>query len=237
VVSISKHRSPAASDTISNETDSSSILPAFPTLCTTESANTKQREKTARQLRALFAYPLVYILAWLFPFVSHVLRYDGGGDGDGSPPFWLLVLGIVSLCVQGAVDCALFMAREKPWRYAQGRGLWLSLRRRWTWCLGGWWCFGGDGGSGSRAGRTREEMLVDGRLARKRRQEELAVEREAVRLRMGDGGRGRGREREWEREWWEVHEVYGDDCLDPGRGFEGPTGDEEGWVALHYASR
>ncbi|KAK3306726.1 G protein-coupled glucose receptor regulating Gpa2-domain-containing protein [Chaetomium strumarium] len=229
VVSISKHCSPAASDTIVDETDLSPILPTFPTLCAADSANTKQREKTVRQLRALFAYPLVYIIVWLFPFVSHVLRYDDDGDGDGPAPFWLLVLGIISLCVQGAVDCALFMARETPWRYAQGRGFWLSLRRRWAWCLGGWWCSGDDGGSGSRAGRTREEMLVDGRLARKRREEEMVVERDTVRSRMGDGGRARG------REWWEVHEDYGDGGLDRGGGFEGPSGDED--AALHYESR
>ncbi|KAK4235589.1 G protein-coupled glucose receptor regulating Gpa2-domain-containing protein [Achaetomium macrosporum] len=227
--SICKQQSPATTNTIVDEPDPSPTLPRLPALCPTDSANTKQREKTLRQLRTLFAYPLVYIIVWLFPFVSHVLGYDDDSSraGDGPPPFWLLVLGIISLCAQGAVDCVLFMVREKPWRYAQGRGFWLSLGRRWAWSLGGWL---GDGGGSSRAGRTREERLVDGRLARERREEEIVVQRELVRSRAGDGGRGRV------KEWWEVHEDYGDGGL-KGGGIEGGSLDEEGQDTLHYGFR
>ncbi|KAK4148725.1 G protein-coupled glucose receptor regulating Gpa2-domain-containing protein, partial [Chaetomidium leptoderma] len=104
-----------------------------------------QKKKTLRQLRALFAYPLVYIIIWLFPFISHILGYDndglpaaassssydqetkpatmmmteewgGGKEGGRTSPHWLLIISIISLSVQGAVDCVLFMTRETPWR-------------------------------------------------------------------------------------------------------------------------
>ncbi|KAH6634978.1 G protein-coupled glucose receptor regulating Gpa2-domain-containing protein [Chaetomium sp. MPI-SDFR-AT-0129] len=335
---------------------------------------TKNHKKTLRQLRSLFAYPLVYVCVWLFPFISHILGYDddsvrhvhesqiypaagtgtatgtgaGYGVGAGSgfsggkelrglaaglagglvgasgdepltqePPHWLLIVTLLSLCVQGAVDCGLFMARETPWRYervqsqeipaeqaqqrqgqqsqqqgqgqhgqegqqAQQRGgqngcplsegrvmvgtFWNGLKRRWGWrAQQGWgrWCawwewVGGwlwvvvslvagrrnnnnhqngnitttDTGTGTgrigtattgdtrpwdrrrvgrsgAVGRTREEMLVDGRLARQRREGEVEDERERRRMRgMGNTGRGTatvGRE----REWWEAYERDG----------------------------
>ncbi|KAK4044194.1 G protein-coupled glucose receptor regulating Gpa2-domain-containing protein [Parachaetomium inaequale] len=210
----------------------------------------KNKKKNLRQLRSLFVYPLVYIIVWLFPFVSHVLGYDDdsirhgnyhssssssipqNGQGQGwdsekrDPPHWLLVVSIISLCVQGVVDCVLFMMRETPWRYARGRGFWVSLGKRWAWSLRGrgrWWKGswegGGAGASSDGVGRTREEMLVDGRLARERREGEVAVERErgVVATRAAAG-----------REWWDV---YGDDG-EGGFGHDGDEGDEEGEVEV-----
>ncbi|KAK4251333.1 G protein-coupled glucose receptor regulating Gpa2-domain-containing protein [Corynascus novoguineensis] len=201
-------------------------------------------KRTLRQLHALFVYPLAYIIVWLFPFVSHVMgydnhsvlsHYDNHNDGhrgaylDGSrdePPYWLLIVSVISLCVQGAVDCALFLLREKPWRHvaagAKG-GFWAALGRRWgwnlrratSWCCGGrgglWWGWKG-GAPRDGVGRTREEMLVDGRLARERREEEVAVERERRRgIRMDsfsspNGSRGGDRGTiNRVREWWDVY--------------------------------
>ncbi|KAK0715186.1 G protein-coupled glucose receptor regulating Gpa2-domain-containing protein [Lasiosphaeris hirsuta] len=157
----------------------------------------KNREKIRRQLRSLFVYPLVYMFVWLFPFVSHVMGYDDAvRSGD---PFWLLVVGIISLCVQGAVDCALFTLRERPWRHeAAGAagGFWGALGKRLAVNWDGSWR---DVGM---AGRTREEMMVDGRLARQRREEEIAFER-AMRASFGQSGLQLP-PKKVVREWWDI---------------------------------
>jgi len=153
-----------------------------------QSGVARNREKIRRQLRSLFAYPLVYLIVWVFPFVSHVMGYDDAvRTGD---PMWLLILGIISLCVQGTVDCALFAVREKPWRHAR-RGFREAVTTR---LFGGWkenvW---GDFGA---AGRTREEMMVDGRLARERRDEEIVAE-QTLRASVAYV-------RKEVRQWWDV---------------------------------
>ena len=91
---------------------------------------------------------------------------------SGDPP-WLLVLGIISLSVQGAVDCALFAVRERPWRHAARArlGFWEGLASQFR-EVG----FTADRGMSGQAGRTREEMIVDGQLARERRDGEIVVE-------------------------------------------------------------
>jgi G protein-coupled receptor GPR1 len=131
------------------------------------------------------------MIVWIFPFVSHVMDYDHSVTGH--EPRWLLVVGIISLCVQGAVDCALFMVREEPWRHAKGRDQF------------GWLWDRSSGGRRRTAGRTREEMLVDGRLARLRRDGEILEER-AIR---GSVGR-----RKAVTEWWEADPEFLDGSLD-----------------------
>ncbi|KAK3688217.1 G protein-coupled glucose receptor regulating Gpa2-domain-containing protein [Podospora appendiculata] len=178
-----------------------------------ESGVTKNREKIRRQLRSLLAYPLVYMIIWVFPFISHVMGYDDSVRPDD--PQWLLVVSIISLCVQGAVDCLLFTIREQPWRHAKA-GFWASLGKRLTLKWSGSWR---DVGM---AGRTREEMLVDGRLARQRREEEIAFERTRTRMRAtvpGEGGRGG-------REWWDF-EGDGVGEEEDERGFEEEEEEEE----------
>ena len=167
-----------------------------------------QRDRIRRQLRSLFVYPLAYIIVWVFPFVSHLLHTDN--PIQGNEPAWLLAISIISLCSQGAVDCGLFLGRERPWRYAsdQDKGI------DWWSCLGwggrgGWERRGerwGDGGEG--VGRSREEALVDGRLARERREGEIVSEVERA------AARGKGRELERPREWWEVWEGVGNGYSD-----------------------
>ncbi|KAK3378930.1 G protein-coupled glucose receptor regulating Gpa2-domain-containing protein [Lasiosphaeria ovina] len=156
----------------------------------------KSREKMRRQLRSLFVYPLVYMITWVFPFISHVAGFDDSVRTDDPP--WLLIVSIISLCAQGAVDCTLFTIREQPWRHAHGRFLDL-LRKRLTMHWSGHWA---DVGL---AGRTREEMLVDGRIARQRRDGEIAYER-TVRASMSTGqGQGQaGPPRRGRKEWWDT---------------------------------
>lgn len=145
----------------------------------------RNREKIKRQLWSLFVYPLVYMIIWVFPFVSHVMGYDD--QVLRNDPQWLLVLGILSLSVQGMVDCLLFTVREQPWRHAGGRGFFDLLWKRIAWAE--WASF--FRGEGSRmAGRTREEVLVDGRLARARRKEEVAQERSRRTMGLGRSGAG-----------------------------------------------
>jgi G protein-coupled receptor GPR1 len=142
----------------------------------------KTREKIRRQLRLLFIYPLVYLVIWVVPFISHVVKWD---DPDDPGPFGMLVVSLASLCIQGAVNSWLFSTREKPWRYRRriGRG---GSGLRW-----------GVGGQGS-VGRTREEMLVEGRAARRRRDAEIEERR---------GREGVENRRKSNRHWWDVLDV------------------------------
>ncbi|KAK2067041.1 hypothetical protein P8C59_000810 [Phyllachora maydis] len=209
----------------------------------------RHRATVRRQLRALFVYPLAYVLSWVFPFASHMRGLDRDAPGGAAHPDWLLVVGIISLCVQGAVDAALFTARERPWRHRdvrRGSGGWVVAVKlggrgtggrgivlgegvmglaRWIGRLMGLGMgvrMGGMGRARTGAGRTREEMLVHGRLARARRKEEIAAESG----RSGSGGaEGAGRmsstagsagaaasaERRTRREWWDVE--HDDDGL------------------------
>jgi G protein-coupled receptor GPR1 len=156
----------------------------------------KTREKIRHQLRLLFIYPLVYMVIWVMPFVSHVITSD---EGDDNAPFGLLVTSLVSLCVQGAVNSVVFSMREKPWRHFRARGggsgsggrmgLWPLVRaatepRR---------------GRGRPAvGRTREEMMLDGRNARMR----LEVEIEERKRRDDEAAARRAT-----RQWWDSVDV------------------------------
>ncbi|KAL2153533.1 hypothetical protein VTH82DRAFT_4688 [Thermothelomyces myriococcoides] len=196
-------------------------------------------KRTIRQLRSLFVYPLAYIVIWLFPFVSHVLGYDDDSlryRGKGMP-HWLFIVSTISLAVQGTVNCTLFLLRETPWRHmsAEGKkGFWVAFGRRWgynvrrvvLWCGRGWvggWkgCTSADG-----VGRTREEMLVDGRLARERREEEVAVERERRRGAAAMGLEGPGAGSRKRREWWDVYSER-DGILDYNDSLDGADYGEE----------
>ncbi|KAH8885519.1 hypothetical protein GQ53DRAFT_356033 [Thozetella sp. PMI_491] len=142
-------------------------------------------QKMQYQLWSFFLYPLVYIIIWVFPFVSHILGYDDAITAED--PQWLLMLSIISLCVQGTVDCMLFSIREKPWKHMKG-GFWKNLAKRLTWN----WC------DVRIPGRTREEMLVDGRLARARRNQEIAQEANARDI------HGAKKKKKGGREWWDL---------------------------------
>ncbi|PHH82170.1 hypothetical protein CDD82_6792 [Ophiocordyceps australis] len=147
----------------------------------------RTRDKTRRQLRQLFIYPGVYIVVWLVPFVSHVA-------GDDSS-FVLVLASLISLCAQGIADALVFSVLEKPWRHARRN----SAAAATSWCLRLWRPGRGVGevsgaSTAVKVGRTREEMLVDSRVATRRREEELAERRL---LQLAPPRR--------QREWWDVH--------------------------------
>lgn len=134
------------------------------------------RAKIRHQLRLLFIYPLIYIILWILPFTSHILTWS---DNDDSAPFGIVVASLASLCIQGAVNSFLFSVWEKPWRHVRGDRGARGLRV----------------GKSPVVGRTRDEMMVDGRIARVR----LGIEIEERRRREGVG---RGN-----RYWWDVADV------------------------------
>ncbi|EGO59237.1 hypothetical protein NEUTE1DRAFT_79148 [Neurospora tetrasperma FGSC 2508] len=171
-----------------------------------DSGVTRNRERARRQLYALFAYPLVYIIVWIFPFLSHVGYDDKITPND---PQWILFVSMVSLGIQGTVDCMLFTLREQPWKHAHG-DFWTALRARMR--------FSGSWRDVGFAGRTREEMFHDSQLARKRREQEIADERarravhevtqEGADVEAGAGGaRGAATRKTGAVEWWDTADL------------------------------
>ncbi|KAJ6444946.1 GPR1-like protein [Purpureocillium lavendulum] len=146
------------------------------------------RDKIRRSLRQLFIYPAVYTAVWLVPYVSHITGAD-----RRRAPFGLVMAAVTSLCLQGLVDAVVFCVMEKPWRHprrpdAPASSCWI-LRR----LAGSPGSYSPEGKTAVKVGRTREEMLVDSRIARRRRDEELAERRLQ-----------RGAARPARREWWDT---------------------------------
>jgi G protein-coupled receptor GPR1 len=113
------------------------------TACTEGAATTMQlhdsRNAILGQLRLLFIYPVVYVLMWVFPFVSDCLQFSNYFAVH--PLFWLNVVATCSLALQAGADCAVFSWREKPWRRVRRNGgrekvAKESLRRMSAWTLG-----------------------------------------------------------------------------------------------------
>lgn len=119
----------------------------------------KTRENILRQLHLLFVYPLVYVAIWILPCIVHLT-----GFGKGAP-YDMRVASLVSLCLHGFADTLVFSLKEKPWKHAKP----FSIN-----CFKFWRQREMMHAAGPRAGRTREEMVIDGRLARKRRDQEEA---------------------------------------------------------------
>lgn len=145
-----------------------------------ETGMPRSRHKVHRQLGQLFIYPVVYILGWIMPFVGHMMEAEKTGR-----PFSVIIAGLISICIQGFVDSLVFLLLEKPWRHGRQEGSicrLVPLRRYST-----------VKGATTRVGRTREEMLVDGRIARIRRNREQ-IERRRERLGLDSD----------KREWWDV---------------------------------
>ncbi|KAG6032187.1 hypothetical protein E4U19_007645 [Claviceps sp. Clav32 group G5] len=147
------------------------------------------REKIRRQLGRLFVYPLVYMMGWLVPFITHIVWHDQAGY-----PFWLVVLGLVSLCIQGLADSVVFLTVEKPWLD------WTTDDVAARCCLR-WGKQSSTKRSGMRVGRTKEEMLIDGTIARSRRQRERTEHWPMAARRAGPKS----------RDWWDLMLVGIDD--------------------------
>lgn len=124
----------------------------------------EMRENIRRQTRYLFIYPLVYMVVWLAPFASHLM----GGDNEGAP-FGVLLASLLSLCIQGTADAIIFSLREKPWNQSLPDA---KVPQLCFWDL--------DREHDQRTpniGRTRQEMLIDSEIAKRRLDEELAEKR------------------------------------------------------------
>ncbi|KPM35460.1 hypothetical protein AK830_g11114 [Neonectria ditissima] len=130
----------------------------------------RTRETIRRQLRLVLIYPLAYTVIWILPFIVHLTSYDKGA------PFPMRMTSISCLCLQGLVDATIFTLKEKPWLHTQGPRFNIS---RWT-------RGNHNDGMQTNAGRTREEMTLDGRLAKARRDREMAdMQRELQERRRG----------------------------------------------------
>ena len=150
-----------------------------------------------RQLRFLFIYPLVYMLMWVIPFISHSLMYSD--HIAHNPPFILSCFVTVIIALQATVDCWLFSTREKPWRYIPGT-------RGTFWDSFAWWRRReGERAIGKRVsavGKSTREMEADATDARQRRdeeglrfKEERRVEKERKESLAGIGS--------LDKDWWE----------------------------------
>ncbi|KAG5973852.1 hypothetical protein E4U58_004058 [Claviceps cyperi] len=147
------------------------------------------REKIRRQLGHLFVYPLVYMMGWLVPFIMHIVQ-----GNETRCPFWLVLMGLVSLCLQGLADSVVFLMVEKPWRDWTRNDVAAQCCLRW----------GKQSSmkrSGMRVGRTGEEMLIDGAIARSRRQRERTEHWPMATSRAGPKS----------RDWWDLMLVGIDD--------------------------
>ena len=71
------------------------------------------RRAIKRQLRFMFIYPLVYVLMWTIPFISHCFNYDNYWADH--PPFTLTILTTVCTGLQAGIDSIVFSWREQPW--------------------------------------------------------------------------------------------------------------------------
>ncbi|KAI0132809.1 G protein-coupled glucose receptor regulating Gpa2-domain-containing protein [Xylariales sp. AK1849] len=177
------HRGPPRN----SDNDAASSSPSvYLTQSTTEAALRKSRDRMRRQLRLLFIYPLIYVAAWIAPFISHVYRYDD--DDDASQPFALLLMNVASLCLGAAIDCCFFSAWEKPWRHLRG-GFWEGLARRLK--LRPRRRIAG--------GRTREEELRDATAAIQRRTQEDMEHQATAALE-------RSRPIKRLRQWWDAED-------------------------------
>lgn len=74
----------------------------------------KRREQVEWQMKAIFIYPVAYVLIWIWPMIAHGIDYR---HGLTKPPIvWLNVLGATLQSSNCAVDAAIFLWREKPWK-------------------------------------------------------------------------------------------------------------------------
>jgi G protein-coupled receptor GPR1 len=141
-----------------NDTDSSSTV-FLSTTALGETGMEEKRDRIRQNTRQLFVYPVVYLVLWFFPLLAHIL----GGEDRGAP-FAIVQLGLLSMCLHGACDALVFCWKEKPWRHVKTSVDEEPFRI---------WTPGSSTGANLNVGRTQEERLLDRKLARKRRDEEM----------------------------------------------------------------
>lgn len=124
-----------------------------------ESGMGEKREKIRQNTRQLFVYPAVYLAVWFFPLLSHLL----GSESDGAP-FVIVLLGLISMSLHGACDALVFCWKERPWQHIR------EDKEDEPFSL---WTPASTPGANANVGRTQEEMRLDQRIARRRRDEEM----------------------------------------------------------------
>lgn len=77
-----------------------------------------RRKAIQRQLRLLFIYPVVYMILWVIPFVSHAMNYSD--HFAQHPVFTVSALSVFCQTIMGFCDVLIFTWREKPWRHIPG---------------------------------------------------------------------------------------------------------------------
>lgn len=150
----------------------------------------KTREKVRRQLRGLFVYPLVYVIVWVLPFIIYHTGYGRAA------PFGLICASMVLLGLQGFANALIFSLKEKPWRHPRKKkpcsyAAWKRGERE-LFDFKFWNRPRRQEPNNPKVGRTRDEMMLDGRHARKRREVEL----EDRRLELQNNRKVR-------KDWWD----------------------------------
>lgn len=125
-----------------------------------ETGMSEKRDKVLQHTRQLFLYPIAYLIVWFFPLLAHIL----GGEDRGAP-FAIVLLGLLSMCLHGACDAMVFCWKEQPWRHVGASGVEDAFSI---------WIPGPSAGANPNVGRTQEEMMLDRKTARKRRETETA---------------------------------------------------------------
>ncbi|KAH8172205.1 G protein-coupled glucose receptor regulating gpa2 domain-containing protein [Sarocladium implicatum] len=143
--------------------DSSSLF--LSTAALEETGMNEKRDKILQNTRLLFVYPAVYLAVWFFPLLSHVL-----GSGAHGAPFAIVLLGLISMTLHGACDALVFCWKEHPWQHIREESEQEPLNL---------WTPASTPGANPNVGRTQEEMRLDQKIARRRRNEEM------VELRLG----------------------------------------------------
>ncbi|KAH6659103.1 G protein-coupled glucose receptor regulating Gpa2-domain-containing protein [Truncatella angustata] len=194
-----EHSEPAIFDKLykrptepTDDAPSSSSPSLYLPMSITEDTLRKSRQKMNRQLRLLFVYPAIYILAWIAPFISQIYRYEAVPWNSVAPqPFGLFMVSVASLCIGAAVDCCFYSAWEKPWRHSkcgfwQGLAMRLKIRRRPHRGVGG---------------RSREEERREATAAIDRRNVEQAERQAAAALQSTSTTKA-------PRQWWDIDDEY-----------------------------
>lgn len=64
-------------------------------------------------MKAIFIYPVAYVLIWIVPLIAHGIDYKYGFTKR--PIFWLNATGTIMQSSNCIVDATVFLWREKPW--------------------------------------------------------------------------------------------------------------------------
>lgn len=73
----------------------------------------RRRQKIERKMKAIFIYPVAYVLIWIGPLIAHGIDYRHGLKK--SPIVWLNITGTTLQASSCIVDAVIFLWKEKPW--------------------------------------------------------------------------------------------------------------------------